>query len=167
MPDRQTRSTTQDVVLTRIVTQLRASMSLSDSQCFLSCHPEAQPSVNQNLWITVSPEDGLFDADAFAGGGNETLFEQTFAVITIFSAMRLDRPEHSISFLTDNARGVLIAKRKVLKALSMFDPQDEDDLYLLSEPMAPTNSPRPLNDRQRIGDVQIWFAFSYQWDLLD
>ena len=158
-------ATTQDAVLLAIVDRLRLQLSLSNSQCFLSVQPEAQPTVNQNLWMTVSPEDGRIDESAFAGGGQETLFEETFAVITIFSAMRLDRPEHSISFLTEAARGVLIAKRKVLKALAGFDPVNGDGDLILNEPMIPTSCPRPLNDRQRIGDVQLWFSLSYRWDM--
>lgn len=156
---------TQDAILLAVVARLQTELSLSPSECFLSCHPEATPSVNHNLWMTVSAEDGQIDGSAFAGGGKATLFEETFAVVTIFSAMRLDRTEHSTSFLTDTARGVLIHKRKVLKALAQFDPTNGDGNFILNEPMIPTSCPRPLNDRQRIGDVQLWFSLSYQWDM--
>jgi len=164
MPGLRT-TTTQDAVLLAIVDRLRAKLSLSESECFLSVHPEGQPTVNHNLWMTVSPEDGQIDGSAFVGGGAATLFEETFAVITIFSAMRLDRPEHSVSFLTEEARGVLVAKRKVLKALAGFDPTNTDGDMILNEPLIPTSCPRPLNDRQRIGDVQLWFSLSYCWDV--
>lgn len=78
---------------------------------------------------------------------------------------RIGWPEHSVSFLTDQARGVLVAKRKVLKALAMFDPANTDGDMILLEPMIPTSCTRPLNDRQRIGAGQIWFSLSDKWDV--
>jgi hypothetical protein len=157
--------TTQDAVLLSIVDRLRKELSLNESTCFLSVSPEASPTVDQNLWLTVSPEDGMIDDAAWSGAGQAALIEHTFVVVTIFSAMRLDRPQHSVSFLTDSARGVLVAKRNVLKALAGFDPLNVDGDMLLCEPLTPTTCPRPLNDRQRIGDVQLWFSTVFQWDM--
>ena len=157
--------TTQVDVLTAIVKQLQTALGLTESACFLSVHPEAQPTVNQNVWLTVSPEDGQFDDGAWGGGGQAVLIENTWAVITIFSAMRLDRPEHDVAFLTDVVRGVLTVKRKVLKALGTFDPVNSSADFILCQPMAPTNSPRPLNDRLRIGDCQLWFSTIFLWDI--
>lgn len=157
--------TTQAAVLQAIVDRLKAALSFSDSQCFLSVHAEPNATVDQNLWITVSPEDGQFDQELLDGAGRSGVAEQTWAVLTIFSQVRLDRPEHDVSMLNDTSRGVLSLKHRVINALTQFDPTNSDGDFILMEPMAPTNSPRPLSDRKKLGDVQLWFSTKFLWDI--
>lgn len=158
-------NTTQIAVLQAVVARLQAALTLSDLQCFLSVHAEPNATVDQNLWITVSPEMGHFDDDLFAGAGRNAVAENTWAVITIFSEPRLDRTGRDDVLLADPVVGVLSMKHRAINALTGFDPVNGDSNFILMEPMSPTNSPKPLSDRKKIGDVQLWFSTNFTWDI--
>lgn len=157
--------TTQEAVLQAIVDRLREQLDLNPSTCFLSIDPEPCANISHNLFLTVSPDGGQFREGEFAGAGENLVIENTHAVITIFSQIRLDRVEHATSFLTDNARGVLTMKRKVLKALAGHILVDTDGNALLVDYLEPVSAPRPQSDRAKIGDVQLWFSTNFHWDL--
>jgi hypothetical protein len=162
--------TTQSTVLERVVARIiEAVPPLNATTCFLSLDPEPDQRLSQNLFCTVSPMGGEFDQGALAGGGFHTPFENSGVIVSVWSAMALDRPEHAAKVLNDATRGLLRIKRKLLRALTGHDLLDADGNGILIDLMAPLQAqhPRAGSSHEKLTGFSLTFSTNFEWDLSD
>lgn len=158
-------STDQVTVLNAVVALLKASVpELSgDNTCFLSLHTDPIENQRQNIYATVAPMSGQYDEPLFAGMG--VAVEHSGVIVTVFSQMRLDRPDGDTSMLTDQTRGLLPLKQSVLKALNGAMLQDPNSNNILLSAMRPVNSSHPSRADEKLGTFSLAFTTDFQWNL--
>lgn len=154
-------------MLGRIVEHLRSALKLADSQCVEAIEPDAPPHIARggDFFITVSPGDGMF-IDGEQQIGNIT--EEWSVAVTAYSRIRLDPSDTDEKLLRDTARGLLEAKRLILKALVGQDLTDADDSTdtFLRQLLHAERCGRPrYDDKQNIGWLSIDFGVHYDWEL--
>jgi len=162
-------STTQDIVLQAIVKRLcddSTNLNLNDSTCFLSMYPLPPELPSSDLFVTVAPGGGQFPAGLQEGGGQYTTGEEASVVVTVFSrATKLDRAGRSERVLTDNPRGLLHYKHKILKALASHDLQWEGDSILMNLIAVLSAEPPEEIKEERVVFLKLHFSTDFMWDL--
>lgn len=159
-------ATDQITVLEAVIDRLRKHVTaLNASTCFLSLSDDPPPGVVHNLFVMVSPTNGKFDEGAFAGGAENTVFEDTGVAVTLCSKILLDREGKDEILLTERTRGLLALKRQVLLALLTKGPlQDADGNDLLRNLMAPLSCSEPVYDvDKRLGRITLIFSADFEW----
>lgn len=164
--------TDQVTVLNAVVALLQASVVMlsGNNTCFLSMHTDPIESQRQNLYASVAPMSGQYDEGIFAGaarisGQSSGVLEQTGVIVTVFSQMRLDRPDADSKMLTDETRGLLALKRQILSALSGRQLQDADGNNILTTVMRPINASHPGRAAEETGAFSVAFSTDFVWDL--
>lgn len=158
-------ASTQAEVLEAIVERLISQIEqLADNTCFLSLTPEPPVNVSQNLFVTVAPLAGTFGEGEFEGGGENVTFERAGVVVTIFSAIKLDRVAHAAEILLDKNRGLLEWKRKILRTLAGHDPTVEGGDETLTELVTPLDS-SPITYDGKHARLMLTFSTDIDWDL--
>ena len=161
-------ATNHIAVLDAVIARLLATIDqLKPSTCFLSLDTRPSIALQSNLFVTVAPMGGIFNVGVFDGGGRDGVLEETGVIVSAFSAMRLDRMEHAAKVLSDNSRGLLIMKHRVLDALAGHDLQDFFGNSLLTSLMQPVNSGHPqeaLYGEHHVG-FSLAFSTPFEWDL--
>ena len=143
----------------------------NESTCILSLDPHPPlTNVSHDVYATIAPEPGRYDAGAHEGGGENTTFEETGVVITIFSKVKLDRVGHADSMLTDHSRGIMRFKHDLLRAFSGHNLSrgvtSGENNYLLINLMAPLQSAVPSNGYEEdYGFISVAFSTDFEWDL--
>jgi len=157
--------TDQITVLNAVVALLQASVSAlaGDNLCFLSMHTDPIENYRQNIYATVAPMSGRYDEDLFRGSGNAV--EQSGVIVTVFSQMRLDRPDADTRMLTDETRGLLTLKKQILKALNAKQLQDGEGNNILTSVMRPINAGHPGRASEEMGTFSLAFATDFLWNL--
>ena len=137
----------------------------SESVCFVSAWPMPPHCPPGNLFATIAPTDGTFDQDLLEGGGANTACENAGVVVTVFSRCKLDRAGQSNFLLSDQGRGLLRLKKKILKAFTSHDLEFERSLILRNQ-MAPLRSTAgDYNEQQSIGWLSVTFSTDFDWAL--
>lgn len=160
-------ATVLQAVVDRLIDQLE-DVGVSGKTCFIADEPEIveTPSAD-NLFITVCPIDSQFDEGALVGAAENLCIEESGVLVSIHSAMDLDRVEHAKAVLTNSQRGLLVIKQRILKALTghrLVDGGGNELLVNLIHPMRAQNLV-PRNDRTRLKRVSLMFSTDFQWDL--
>jgi hypothetical protein len=164
-------ATSQVTVLNAVVDRLISEIpTLTESTCFLSLEAEPTIEIQSNLFVTVCPIGAGFDNSTFDGMAYDGVLENSGVIVSAWSAMRLDRNEHARAVLTDDSRGLLILKQKILKALSGIMLTDPDDGHsLLTALCQPINSNHP--QRAPFGEKHVGFSLTFAtpfyWDLTE
>jgi hypothetical protein len=160
--------TTQVAVLDAVIQRLIAEIpSLTPSTCFLSLDPEPTIALSSQVFVTVAPLGGQFDQGVFDGHGAFGILEHSGVLVSAWSSMRLDQNEHAAAVLSDESRGLLVLKQRILKALAGHDLQDADGNSLLTALMEPRSAQHP--QRAAFGERHVGFTLAFatpfDWDI--
>ncbi len=167
--------TTEDAVLEAIVARLRSRITefRNENTCFVSLDPEPEEEQRQNIFATVSPADGAhYDQAQFIGAGNDGVREISGFTVTVFSGMKLDRPDEQRQLLLHEQRGLLKLKRDILRALLRNDdgsgwmPTNSSGASLLTDFIAPVSAGFPRASASgKYGMLSVTFSANWVWDL--
>lgn len=146
-------------------------LNLTDQTCFMTIYPELPNQPTGNYYVTVSPTDGTFPEQFQIGGGVNQCTEETGVLVTIWSQLKLDRNGRDVRMLTDDTRGLLRLKKKVLRALVTADPQVNTpgqggtnsvlrNLMLARRCAVPEHDPK-----NGYGCIALLFEVVFDWDL--
>lgn len=164
--------TNQIVVLQAIVDRLRADINDlfgSEATCFISDVPWPGIDVQDQVICTVSPANSQFVQEEPTGAGPAGVVEMAIFQVSVWSKILLDEMERSAIAMTDNARGVLALKRRVLRSLAGQQLYASDGQPLLMSYLRPTSAIHPASGQGK-GDFtsfSIAFQGAYYWDLSD
>ena len=161
---------TGNTVLASVVNLLRAALNLDESQCFEVTNADDVPEIPLagDLWVTVAQGDGQFEP------GNQDvsqLTEETEVILTAYTRIVTDRTDHAHDLITDPQRGLLEAKRLLLKTMLTGNIlTDENGNTFLREYAWITRSSPPQvgrteEDAPLIGRIQVVCRLSFDWDL--
>ena len=155
---------TQQEVLDAVMTQLRPSLSLNSNQVFEVIDPLAPPSIppGGDFFVTVAVAHGTF-AEHEQVPGNVT--EDGMITVTGYTRIKLDSSSDT-KLLHDDTRGLLVIKRKILKALVGVDLVTEEGGRFLRELVLAKVSSQPNYDPDKgIGWLSMDFGVSWDWDI--
>lgn len=156
------------VILQRIAARLRSELGLNDRQVFLTLEPTAAPTIppGGDVCLTVALGDGRFDEANQIGGTRETLVEETSVTVTAYVRTKLDAGDHAEALLLEAARGLLVWKQRILKALDGIDLADDNDSRLLVQYLNAIQSWRPrIDGHTQIAMIAVAFTVDFNWDL--
>ena len=153
-------------VIDAILGKLRDDLGLNDRSCFLMLdHHTPPPPVPVDLFLTISPDGGQFDAAMLIGGDDQQATIDTGVIVSIHSNVRLDPGGRDQEVLMNADRGLLIMLTRVLKALTGFNPVVRDK-YCLREYMPPRGFSQPQRlDGEKRSRLDIHFGVSFDWNL--
>lgn len=158
--------TTQAVVLQAIVDRLIESIDdQNEATCYLSQWPERPPTMPADFVLTVSAGEGRYDAEAYTGGGQETVFEQSIVIVSIFARRELDEIGHDEQLLIHTTLGLMGKKREVLKALAQWDLRNPSGVRLLIDQIKPLQAEAPGHVDRSAADLAMSFGCDFHWDL--
>ena len=164
--------TNQIVVLQAIVDRLRTDINDlfgSEATWFISDVPWPGIEVHDQVICTVSPANSQFVQEEPTGAGPAGVVEMAIFQVSVWSKILLDEMERSAIAMTDNTRGSLTLKQRVLKSLAGQQLYANDGQPLLMSYLRPTSAIHPASG-QRQGDFtsfSIAFQGAYYWDLSD
>lgn len=141
--------------------------------CFIVADPEQfLPEERQTLCLTVAPHAGDFDAEAFTGGGDDVVLERSGFTVTVWSRIKLDRPDEQTIAVKDTQRGLFPLKQKILRAILVDDtdgegwmPTDNAGAPLLTDYIAPVSAGFPAVMHKGCITLSIAFSLNWAWDL--
>lgn len=174
MPMQNSAFTNQDIVLSKVVDRLRSQIVEFNAKntCFVSLDPEPEEEQRQSIFATVSPIDGEYDQGTFDGAGRHGVLERSGFTVTVFSLVKLDRPDEQFQALQHESRGLLILKKKVLQAILVGDdggtwmPTNASGASLLTDFIAPVRAGFPMAaDNSKHAKLSVTFLANWQWDL--
>lgn len=96
--------------------------------------PDAAKPAPRYLLIVPGPQRP--DQGLIAGGGNEVPLLKGEVGLVLWTRLWLDKGHiGDTEMLTNTTYGSLEMMRKIMKSLQMYDPTNDDDDFLLGEPM--------------------------------
>jgi len=157
--------TDQVTVLNAVIALLQAGVPklAGPNTCFLSMDTEPLGNQRQNIYGTVCPMGGSYDGELFDGGAEAV--EHSGVIVTVFSAMKLDRADADVAMLTDASRGLLGLKQQVLKSLVGKMLVDQSSNNILLRPMRPLQADHPNRHNDTKGKFSLMFETIFQWNL--
>lgn len=160
--------TNQWTVLEAFRDRLIDQLALTESTCIVSEeHDPPAQGARHNLLLLISPGGGRYGGEQDGGGGH-TLIERSDVTITVYSRMRLDRTGHSHSLTTNPDRGLLIWKKKILRALVLdWMPTDADGNYLLTDFPQALDACKPYQVQDGCWALDVVISADFLWDLSD
>ena len=123
-------------------------------------------------YLFLRVEGGTFIMGDVEGAGRINTKERILFSITCRTRLALD--EANVDYLwmvaTEESRGNAILRHKVLDAMMLFQPEDEDGNWLITEPIKPDRTLRPRkasgnNPNKEWGESTLWFVLTYHLDL--
>jgi hypothetical protein len=164
--------TNQIVVLQAIVDKLRVDINDlfgSGSTCFISDVPWPGVDVQDQVFCTVSPANSQFMLEDPTGAGPDGVVEMAIFQVSVWSKILLDEIERSAIAMTDNTRGSLTLKQRVLKSLAGQQLYANDGQPLLMSYLRPTSAIHPASGQGKGDFTSFSLAFqgAYYWDLSD
>ncbi len=164
--------TNQTLVLQAIVDKLRSDISDlfgGESTCFISDVPWPGVEVQDQIFCTVSPANSQFILEDPTGAGPAGVVEMAIFQVSVWSKILLDEIERSAIAMTDNTRGSLTLKQRVLKSLAGQQLYANDGEPLLMSYLRPTSAMHPASGQGKGDFTSFSLAFqgAYYWDLSD
>lgn len=159
---------TQADAVESFVKAIRSSLQVDEKAVWLTTNPLGKQNFppGHDFFATVHVGDGTWP---FADGEGvaEQAYEDVDMEVTIYSRIALDQPDKATSLLLDADRGLLPAKRKVLKSLLGSDlTTGPDGDTFLRELIKCKGSSRPEYDStEGVGWLTLKFGLSYDWSL--
>lgn len=160
-----------EMVKSVLITEL-ADSDFTDKTVFLTLDPDPEASTRDNVFMTISPNDGQFDQGELEGGGQEMCLENSAVIIAVYSKKQLDRiGEHEHILLGEGdgtkTRSILDLKRRILQIFTNRMLEDSaDDTPILVNHMQPVHATRPQVNRQmNKADLGLIFSTDFVWDL--
>jgi hypothetical protein len=77
--------------------------------------------------------------------------------VVLWTSLALDQVQRANSFLTDSTLSVTVAWNNLLIALTLFDPVDANNNWLLGEPMRPVRSQLKITNVPNVGFLATGF----------
>ena len=157
---------TLEDVLDAFLARLRSELGLNDRTCFLWLQRSGPPPpVPDDVFITVEPDGGTFDAAMITGGGANQVTVETTIGITIHSLVRLDPGGRDAYVLQDSTRGIMPMLTSVLRALVSHDLLVGGN-QCLRELLMPTGFERPQRlEGEKRATITVVFNISFDWDM--
>lgn len=127
--------------------------------------PHECPAIDNagDLIVTIYPDGGTFDAEAWNGGGRHSLHEHTGVVVSIWTKVQKDECGKAWSTLTDERRGLLTVKSAILDALAGVRLDDSDGVSMTADyGMRPVDSSGVQKDG-RWSCLRLRFAGTIRW----
>lgn len=164
--------TNQIVILQAIVDRIRSEINDSfgsEATCFISDVPWPAIEIHDTIICTVSPSSAQFVQEEPTGAGPAGVVELASFQVSVWSKIQLDQMERSVLALTDPDRGILVLKRRVLKALAGQQLYSTDGQPLLISYLRPISATHPAAGKAQdeFASFSIAFQGSYYWDLSD
>lgn len=165
--------TDQWTVLEAFRDRLIEQLALSESTCIVSEeHDPPAKGAQHNLMLLISPGGGRYGEEQDGGGGN-TLIERSDVTITVYSRMRLDRTGHLASATTNADRGLLVWKKKILRAIlkdgdtAGWMPTNADGDYILTDFPQAVDSSKAYKVQDGCWALDVVVSADFLWDLSD
>jgi hypothetical protein len=156
-------------VLDAVVLRLRTAVVLNERTCFLYIRRPGMPppAAPDDIFLTVEPDGGQFDAGLLVGGDREQATVKTGVAITIHSNVMLDAAMHDARVLSDSARGMLIFLDRILDALVGHNLLLASGNPCLRELMVPQgwNKPDRPDPTDKRAELTVVFALEFDWNL--
>lgn len=152
-----------EAVKTRLIAEVEG---FTESNCIVSDEDQPAQPLSGNVMSFVSPMGGDFDAEWLAGGAENQCKENTGVLVSVWTQMKLDPKQRIEQVLTNRTRGLILFKKRILKALTGHRLLNSDGNELLTELMAPRNSVhmRRSDDGKSAG-FSLSFSTDFLWDL--
>jgi len=156
---------TQTDVLELVVKHLREQLELNERTCWETIEPLAvQIPRGGPFFVTVAPGEGQFEPGEQAP---RNITEEWSITVTGYTRPKVDSTDHDEKLLRDAARGLLVVKHKILKALVGEDIQNKNRDEFLRQLLYAQHSSRPQFDKEKgIGWISIDFGVEFDWDLV-
>lgn len=166
-------ATTHEAVLSAVVAKLRTEIAelSSESACFLSDTASPGVEIHENLFCTVSPASSTFEDRPPVGAADQGIVEVALIQVTLWSRMLLDRLDHSVRSLTDNSRGLLKYKHRILQSLAgsqLYLDAPDNSVPLLIDYLQPTQALHPHSSKitDDLRSFTVVFKARFYWDLV-
>jgi len=149
-------------VVDRLIDQVAG---FSDANCYLSINPDATPEPNPGDYIcVVAPTGGMFDENAYHGGGEGQCTINSGILVKLHSPIQLDQPHRDAEFLKHASLGVLAKWRLIVKALLWPWQLQIDGNDGTRDPLIPAEYTLSRRDR-RLGAIEQVFKANFDLDL--
>ncbi len=125
-------------ILDALAAQLAAGLSLASHLVFATDRDDDEilaTAPPNDFFISIHPEDFVFDMGLAAGAGREAIGTDGTLRICLWSSLNVDRAGRGEEWLKNATRGVLVKWRDVVSNLQIFDPVDGSGFGILEEPM--------------------------------
>jgi len=158
---------TQSAVLDRLVEFLRAELPLEERSCYLAIEPLSPPVIPKSgdYFVTVSPGPGNF-VEGEQVPVNVT--EEWSITVTAYTRVRLDSTDHHRQLMLNASRGLIILKRRLLKALVGVDLAIEangTEGFLRNYLYAKSATQPQWDEKKGIAWIGVDFGVDFDWDL--
>jgi len=120
-------------IVDRIIDQLTEA---TIDNTYVNFDPDVTNNPGKFVFV-VAPAGGVFDESMIDGGGLAQVTGTTNIVVKIHSPDQRDQSGRAKTSLMDSAAGLAIVHRKLLKALTTFDPVDDDGNEQCRNPLMP------------------------------
>lgn len=152
------------LLLTAIQNRLRSQLSLNEAACFISLTPRTKLQSPADLTVIITPMGGPFDGAMIDGGGQQQVTVNAGVAITIRSYLQADEAGHDYSTLIHHSLGVMNMATGVLKALTVWDPLDNEGDAMLRDQMSPASFDYAKESRSDM-ICELQFNTLFDWDL--
>lgn len=161
-------ATVLQAVVDRLIDQL-PDLGFSERTCFLAPDREIiEPNRSGKICCTVTSMDSQFGDEALTGGAENVCIEHSGVVVTPHTAIKLDAVERLDAVLKDTTRGLLVMKKRILKALTGHRLQDPDGNELLVNLPHPLHASRTAyNSVTGLAWLSVTFSTDFEWALVD
>ena len=161
-------ATTLDKILLKVIDRMIEVVdSANPGNTYLSLQHEMDtPPSSSDVLYEISPAMTFrFEPGEFAGGGHHTLHTTTHILVTPHIIIDADPTGKDTLFLTHATRGACMRITDVLRALTEYDPENDDGDQILAEPMRPLEGQIPPKRDRTSGLVDIAFEVQFDWDI--
>lgn len=161
-------STLDQILLATINRLIDKIASANPGNTYLSLqHEDDLPPNASDVAYEVSPSMNFrFVPGEFTGGGHNMIHTLTHILVTPHIIIDKDQEGRDTYFLTHAARGACKRLTDILRALSAFEPLNDDGEYLLAQPMRPLEGQIPPKRDRTSGLVDIAFEIEFDWDII-
>lgn len=157
-----------DTILSAVKDRLVDEGLFPAEYVFLSLVEEQGLPPGTDRYAVLVPGAQRPDAGAVAGGGNRTFLLNGELDVILWARLSLDPVHRADSYLTHATLGALGTLRAIVKALQLFDPQDGNGDYLLTEPMRLASTgwrTHPRRPQSGWGSISATWSFQYLADV--
>lgn len=141
------RSSLEDI-LPPILVRVRTVTGLPAERVFLCQREECPYDSQADSYVFLRVEDSDYDDPNVIGAGRTDTRETVVLTATVRSRLALDEADRDTAWMTHASLGHLRLRRLVQDALLLFQPEDGDGNWLVTEPIKPHNTRKPRKDRK-------------------
>ena len=160
----QRTNTDQITVFKAVVARLKFMMPdvFNESTCLISFYPLPPVIPPSDLFCTVSPGPGQFNASGEEESNAQA--EDTAVKITVYSRLMTDMSGWETDLLLHQAQGLFAIKKRILAAFDDHDLLDDDGNPILRDLMYPIDAGQPDMADNGMGFFELRFGTNFTWD---